>query len=96
MKLQQLTTKRIVTVEMDLFERAKEEPYDFNLGRNFLQNIKLDIKSSIRTFVWNEIEIPMIPRGHWNKTSIRNFWKVVIETKNREQVINIQKMHALM
>ena len=29
----------------------------------------------------------MVPRGHWNKTSIGNFWKVNIEIKNREQKI---------
>ena len=46
MKLPQFTTKRTVTAEMNLFERAKEDPYDFILGRNFLQDIKLDIKKS--------------------------------------------------
>ena len=30
----------------------------------------------------------MVTRGHWNKTNIGNFWKVNIETKNREQVTN--------
>ena len=73
---------------MNLFKRAKEDPYNFILGRNFLQDIKLDIKNSTRTFHWDEIEIPMIPRGHWNKTSIGNFWKLNIENKNREKVTN--------
>ena len=58
---------------MNLFERAKENPYDFILERNFLQDIKLDIKNSTRTFDWDEIEIPMVPRGHWNNTIIGNF-----------------------
>ena len=30
----------------------------------------------------------MVPRGHWNKTSIGSFWKINIENKNREQVTN--------
>ena len=30
----------------------------------------------------------MVPRGRWNKTSIGNFWRINIENKNREQVIN--------
>ena len=64
MKLPQFTTKRTVTAEMNLFKRAKEDPYDFILGRNFLQDIKLDIKNSTRTFHWDEIEIPIVPRGH--------------------------------
>ena len=46
---------------MNPFKREKEDPYDFILGRNFLQDIKLNIKSSTRTFVLDEIEIPMIP-----------------------------------
>ena len=29
MKLPQFTTKRTVTAEMNLFKRAKEDPYDF-------------------------------------------------------------------
>ena len=61
MKLPQLATKKTVTVEMNLFERTKEDPYDFILVRNFLRYIKLNIKSSTRTFVRDEIEIPMIP-----------------------------------
>ena len=81
MKLPQFTTKRTVTAEINIFEKAKEDPYDFILGLNFLHNIKLDIKSST-------IEIPMVPRGHWNKTSIENFWRINIENKNREQITN--------
>ena len=64
MKLPQFITKRTVTAEMNLFEKAKEDPYDFILGRKFLQDIKLDIKKSTRTFAWDEIEIPMVPRGY--------------------------------
>ena len=73
---------------MNLFGRANEDPYGFILGRNFLQYIKLDIKNSTQSFAWNEIKISMVPRGHWNKTNIGNFWKVNIETKNREHVTN--------
>ena len=91
MKLPQFTTKRIVTAEMNMFERAKEDPYDFILGRNFLQDIKLDTRNNRLTFAWDDIEIPMVLRGHWNKTNIGNFWKIKIE--NRLQTIH--KMHAL-
>ena len=72
MKLPQFT-KKSVTAKMNLCERAKEEPYDFILGRNFLQDIKLDIKNNTRTFALDEIEIPMVPRGHCNNTNIGNF-----------------------
>ena len=83
-KLSQCTTKITVTAEMNIFEGVKEDPYDFILRRNFLLDIKLDIKSSTRTFAWDEIEIPIVPREHWNKTSVGNFWKVNIEKRNRE------------
>ena len=69
---------------MNIFEGVKEDPYDFILRRNFLLDIKLDIKSSTRTFAWDEIEIPIVSREHWNKTSVGNFWKVNIENRNRE------------
>ena len=81
LKLSQFTTNRTVTAEMNMFEKAKEDPYGFNLGQNFLQDIKLDIKNSTCTFDWNKIEIPMVQRGHWNNTSIGNFWKINIEIK---------------
>ena len=65
MKLPQSATKRTVPTEMNLFKKAKEDPYDFILGGKFLQDIKLDIKNSTRTFAWNESEIPMVPRRLW-------------------------------
>ena len=36
MKLPQFTTRRTIAAEMNLFEKAKEDPYKFILGRNFL------------------------------------------------------------
>ena len=94
---------------MNMFERAKEDPYDFILGRNFLQDIKLDTRNNRLTFAWDDIEIPMVLRGHWNKTNIGNFWKIKIEntranveildanyTKpNVENVANEQHHHTL-
>ena len=64
MKLPQFTTKRTVTAVMNMFERAKYDPYNFIFERNLLQYVKLDIKISTRTFVWDKIEIPMVPRGY--------------------------------
>lgn len=81
MKLLQFTTKKTVTIEMNLFERAKYDPYEFILGRNLL----LDVKSSTRTFAWDEIETRMVSRGHWNITAIGSFWKVDVDNDNREQ-----------
>ena len=45
--------QKTVTVEINMFEKAKEDPYDFILGRNFLQDIKLDIKNSTCIFAWD-------------------------------------------
>ena len=50
-KLQQFTTERTMTIEMDLFERAKNDHYNFNLGRILLQDMELDIKISARVYV---------------------------------------------
>ena len=63
-KLQQFTTERTMTIEMDLFERANNDHYNFNLGRNLLQDTELDIKTNARVYVWGEIKILMITREH--------------------------------
>ena len=63
-KLQQFTTERTMTIEMDLFERANNDHYNFNLGRNLLQDTELDIKISARVYVWEKIKILMVPREH--------------------------------
>ena len=57
---------------MNLFKRTKEDPYDFILGQNFLQNVKLDIKSSTYTFAWDKIEIPMSQEDIGTKLVLRN------------------------
>ena len=38
----------------------------------------------------------MVPRGHWNKTSIGNFWKLNIENKNRENVTNYARANIIL
>ena len=63
-KLQQFTTERTMTIEMDLFERANNDHYNFNLGRNLLQDTELDIKTNVRVYVWGKIKILMVPREH--------------------------------
>ena len=63
-KLQQFTTERTMTIEMDLFERANNDHYNFNLGRNLLQDTELDIKTSARVYVWGKIKILMVTREH--------------------------------
>lgn len=63
-KLQQFTTERTMTIEMDLFERANNDHYNFNLGRNLLQDTELDIKTNVRVYVWGKIKILMVTREH--------------------------------
>ena len=50
----QFTIKRTMTAEMNLFGRAKGDPYGFILGRNFLQYIKLDIKTAHKPLPWTK------------------------------------------
>ena len=49
---------------MNLSESAKYGPYKFILGRNILQDVKLNIKNNTRTFVLGKLEIPLVLREH--------------------------------
>ena len=73
-RLPQFTTKRRVNAEFHLFSKAPKDKYDFILGRDFLQHVGLDIINSKQVFAWGGIEVDMLPRGHWDPTSIGKFW----------------------
>lgn len=75
-KLPQFTTNRSCDgVSFHLFQPTDEDKYDFILGRDFLQGYGIDILNSSNSFKWDGIEVPMVPRGHWNKERINQFWK---------------------
>ena len=74
-KLPQFTEKRSFGASFHLFEPSDHNKYDFIIGRDILQEMKIDILNSSQSFSWDGIEVPMVPRGYWNKSKIAQFWK---------------------
>ena len=74
-KLPQFSTKRSFGADFHLFQPGKGCRYDVIIGQDLLQELGIDILNSSKSFHWDGIEVPMVPRGHWDKKNIRRFWK---------------------
>jgi hypothetical protein len=73
--LPEFTTQRKVTSKFHLFNKIKEDGYDIIIGRDILKNMGLQIHYETESFVWDDIKVKMVPRKHWDKTSIKTFWQ---------------------
>ena len=60
-KFPQFTKNRSLEFAMHLFEKKKNDKYDFILGRDLLQTVGIDILNSTGTLRWDDIEIKMMP-----------------------------------
>eukprot|EP00957_Ditylum_brightwellii_P185737 14140888-Ditylum_brightwellii.AAC.1 len=60
----------------------KKSQYDTIIGRDVLQKNKIDILSSKLTFAWDRIEIPMVPKGYWDKESVDTALKSIFWDKS--------------
>ena len=69
----QFTTQRKFAYNFHLFKGSKNDKYDVIIGRDLMQALGIDILNSRRTFKWDDIEIPMMPMGYWNRSRINNF-----------------------
>jgi hypothetical protein len=58
-----------------MFEKTREDVYDLIIGRSILSEIGVNRLYDTHQFEWNDIKENMVPRGHWNNTSISAFWK---------------------
>eukprot|EP00957_Ditylum_brightwellii_P064597 4902432-Ditylum_brightwellii.AAC.1 len=61
------TTNRFIKGDVHMMK--KKSQYNAIIGRDVLQQNKIDILNSKLTFVWDGIEIPMVPKGYWDKES---------------------------
>eukprot|EP00957_Ditylum_brightwellii_P165655 12610852-Ditylum_brightwellii.AAC.1 len=59
----------------------KKSQYDTIIGRDVLQQNKIDILNSKLTFAWDGIEIPMVPKGYCDKESVDTALKSVFWDK---------------
>eukprot|EP00957_Ditylum_brightwellii_P198363 15115922-Ditylum_brightwellii.AAC.1 len=66
----------------DVHVMKKKGQYDAIIGRDILQQNKIDILNSELTFAWDGIEIPMVPKGYWSKESADEALKAVFRDKS--------------
>ena len=71
MRIPQFTTKWKVDFEFSMFDKGGG--YDIILGRYFGQQIGINVLNKSQTFEWDEVEIPMVPRGYWTGNKIKTF-----------------------
>ena len=74
LRLPQFTRSRKVDATFHLFNKQVNDYYSFILGRDFCQNIRLDVLNSEKAFLWDGIQVKMVPRGHWTQAAIKGFW----------------------
>ena len=48
--------------------KGKCDQYDLILGRNFGQTLGNKIINKSLIFKWDNVEVPIVPIGHWSNT----------------------------
>jgi len=71
--LPQFTRRRKFNFKAHQIVSDSKSMYDIIMGRDILQQIGLDILYSSNEFCWDEIKVPMTPRGYWTKQSVKQF-----------------------
>ena len=73
-----------------MFEKG--DGYDVILGRDFGQDLGINILNDRKMFQWDEVEIPMVPRGHWNGEKVENFHEECkskkVEEANKDEILD--------
>jgi hypothetical protein len=73
--LPQFTNKRKITSDFHMFEMSSKDTYDLILGRDILTEIGFNMLYENSKFMWQDIQVDMVPRGHWSKENISTFWR---------------------
>jgi hypothetical protein len=77
----QFTNRRKVDSQFHMFWKCAEDTYDVIIGRDILLEIGLTICYNKVKFIWDDIQVDMVPRGHWTSKTIDSFWKQLRQTK---------------
>jgi len=85
--LPQFSTKRKVNAAFYTFIKKPTNSYDIILGRDICQALGLDVINSKKVFTWDDISVAMVPRGHWNSSSIAAFYQ-----KEKENTTKVQEI----
>jgi hypothetical protein len=73
--LPQFTNKKKINSQFHMFSKRAGDTYDVIISRDILLEIGLTICYNKVKFIWDEIQVDMVPRGHWNRKSTESFWK---------------------
>jgi hypothetical protein len=51
------------------------------LGRDLIRKLGLDLKFNDNTpaIIWEDVEVPMVPRGHWTPAQIDEAFATILE-----------------
>ncbi len=71
----QFTNKKKVNSKFHMFKKHKEDTYYIIIGRDILLEIGMTICYNKVKFIWDEIQVDMVPRGHWTRKTIDLFWE---------------------
>ena len=86
-KFPQFTKNRSLEFAMHLFEKKKDDKYDFILGRDLLQTVGIDILNSTGTLRWDDIEIKMMPSRMARDLSTNELEEIFTTKKERNTKI---------
>lgn len=71
----QFTNKRKISSDFHMFQKHSKDTYDLILDRDILTKIGFNILYDTNKFMWQDIQVDMVPRGHWSKGNISAFWR---------------------
>ena len=85
--LPQFTRRRKFSFRAHQIVSEAKGMYDIMLGRDFLQQIGLDILYSSKEFCWDDIKVPMTNCGHWTKQSVKQFNECKDQDETEEEFL---------
>ena len=83
-KLPQFTRPRSLEFKARQIQKGVKSLNDIILGRDFMQQIGLDLLYSSKQMEWGKIRVEMSPKGRWNEKNIQRFHKFENGRKNNE------------
>jgi hypothetical protein len=73
--LPQFTNKRKISSDFHVFTKNAKDTYDLILGRDILTNIGFNILYESNKFMWHDMQVDMVSRGHCSRENISAFWR---------------------
>jgi hypothetical protein len=84
--LPQFTNKRKITSDFHMFEKSSKDTYDLILGRDILTEIGFNILYENSKFMWQDIQVDMVPRGHWSRKTFLPFGEISKLSKKKKPI----------